>query len=343
MHMKRRRFIKATSSIALTAPLLLSATNPLQEVLSEPSKKPKALLKGDLIGVTGPAGSIWNKAHITKIENKMAELGFKTKLGKTLYEQDGFLAGDDDMRAKELMDMFKDKSIRAILTMRGGWGCARILDKLDYEVIAKNPKVIMGFSDITSLVNAIYAKTGLVTYHGPCGYSSWGDFTTNHVIKAVVSGQPFTMKNPSNNQDDLKTWTSGKAQGKLVGGNLTVVTSMIGTAYEPNWTGKILFLEEIKEEPYRVDRMLWQLRQADVFNKINGLVIGSFRKCTPEEPEKSFTLDQIFEQHFATAPFPVYQGSSFGHITPKFTLPIGVNAEMDADNFTIELLERSVV
>lgn len=337
--MKRRGFLLKTAGLAVGSYVLSS----FQEELTEPSKKPKGLIKGDLIGITGPAGSIWNKAHISKIQDILTEMGFRTKLGQTLHEQDGFLAGTDELRATELMEMFEDKSIRAILTMRGGWGCARILDKLDYRKISENPKIIMGFSDITSLVNAIHVKTGLVTYHGPCGYSSWGDFTTAEVTKAIVIGKPYEMKNPSNNMEDLKTWSSGKAQGKLVGGNLTVVVSMIGTEYEPNWHNKILFLEEIEEEPYRCDRMLWQLKQAGVFEKISGLVIGSFRKCEPEEPEKSFTLDQIFEQHFKNASFPVFQGSSFGHITPKFTLPIGVLAEMDADAFTITTLERSVI
>ncbi|UKN00610.1 LD-carboxypeptidase [Paracrocinitomix mangrovi] len=341
--MKRRNFIKHSASIALGTPLVVGSLSSFQETIKEPSIKPKALYKNDLIGITGPAGSIWNKAHIDKIVGILKNLGYRTKLGQTLYEQDGFLAGNDEMRAKELMEMFEDTNIKGILTMRGGWGCARILDMLDYEVIAKNPKVIMGFSDITSLVNAIYTKTGLVTYHGPCGYSSWDDFTTDEVIKNVVLGEPFTMKNPDDNKDDLKTWTGGKASGKLVGGNLTVISSMVGTSYEPNWNNKILFLEEIKEEPYRVDRMLWQLKQAGVYKQISGLVIGSFRKCTPEEPDKSFTLEEIFAQHFTNAPFPVYQGASFGHIQPKFTLPIGIKVEMDADNFTIKTLEKTVI
>lgn len=337
--MDRRKFILNSAGLAVGTYVLTSLQNETPLTV----KKPKGLIKGDLIGVTGPAGSIWNKAHITKIEGIMDELGFKTKMGQTLYEQDGFLAGDDDMRATELMDMFKDKSIRAILTMRGGWGCARILDKLDYDVIKANPKIIMGFSDITSLVNAIHVKTGLVTFHGPCGYSSWGSFTKDQVIKNLAVGEPFTMKNPADNLTDLKTWSSGKAKGRLIGGNLTVVVSMVGTDYEPDWNNRILLLEEIKEEPYRVDRMLWQLKQAGVFDQISGLVIGSFRKCTPEEPEKSFTLEQIFEQHFKDAKFPVYQGASFGHITPKFTLPLGILAEMDADAQTITILERIVV
>lgn len=338
--MDRRNFIFRSVSLTAGAYLLSSLQ---ADLVSQNIKKPKGLMKGDLIGVTGPAGSIWNKAHIDKIVGIMDELGFRTQLGQTLYEQDGFLAGNDQMRANELMEMFKDKSIKGILTMRGGWGCARILDQLDYTVIKENPKVIMGFSDITSLVNAIYTKTGLVTFHGPCGYSSWGDFTRNQVIKNVVVGEPFTMKNPSHNQSELKTWSPGKAKGRLIGGNLTVIASMVGTPYEPVWKNNILFLEEIKEEPYRVDRMLWQLKQAGAFDQMSGLVIGSFRKCEPEEPEKSFTLDQIFEQHFKDAHFPVYQGASFGHITPKFTLPIGILTEMDADAHTITTLERIVV
>jgi muramoyltetrapeptide carboxypeptidase len=337
--MQRRKFIKNTAGLAVGAYALSS----FQDEIETPLKKPMGLIKGDLIGITAPAGSIWNKAHITKIEGILKGLGFRTKVGETNYLQEGFLAGSDQVRADELMKMFKDKSIKGILTMRGGWGCARLLDLLDYKVIGANPKVLMGFSDITSLVNAIYTKTGLVTYHGPCGYSSWGDFSKDQVINCLVKGQPFTMKNPSDNLEDLKTWSSGKAKGRLIGGNLTVISSMIGTSFEPNWNNKILFLEEIKEEPYRVDRMLWQLKQTDVFQKIAGLVIGSFRKCDPEEPEQSFSLDEIFEQHFKNLPYPVYQGASIGHIAPKFTLPIGVMAEMNADNFTITTLEKSVI
>ncbi|MCH2224787.1 MAG: LD-carboxypeptidase [Crocinitomicaceae bacterium] len=337
--MERRKFIKNSAGLALGA-YALSSFQDREELLTV---KPMGLIKGDLIGITAPAGSIWNKAHINKIEKILADLGFKTKVGETNYLQEGYLAGSDKIRAQELMDMFKDSSIKGILTMRGGWGCARILDLLDYDLISTNPKVIMGFSDITSLINAIHIKTGLVTYHGPCGYSSWGGFSTKQVINCLVKGQPYVMTNPADCMEKLKTWSKGKAKGKLIGGNLTVISSMVGTSFEPLWKDKILFLEEIKEEPYRIDRMLWQLKQAGVFELISGLVIGSFRKCNPEEPEKSFSLDDVFEQHFSSLSIPVYQGASFGHITHKFTLPIGVEAEIDADNFTISTLEKSVI
>ncbi|MCG8576977.1 MAG: LD-carboxypeptidase [Flavobacteriales bacterium] len=336
--MKRKDFIKTSAGMAAGSFLLSS----FQVPSTNQKLIPKALMPNDTIALTAPSGSIWNKSHISKIEKLMADWGFKTVIGQSCYEQDGFLAGSDQLRAAELMHYFEDKSVKAILTMRGGWGCGRILDTLDYDIIRSNPKIVMGFSDITSLVNAIYVKTGLVTYHGPCGYSSWGDFTKKMVTKSLISGAPFSMKNPAAETQSLKTLTAGKASGELVGGNLTVIQSMIGTEYEPNWNDKILFLEEIGEEAYRVDRMLWQLKQRGVFQKVNGVVLGSFRDCEAEEAEKSFSLQEIFDQHFAQVGFPVYQGATFGHLAPKFTLPIGINAEIDADNFTIRTLEKSV-
>lgn len=340
--MKRNEFIKSSAGLLAGGLALSSFTNPGAEPDLRDKILPKALVPGDLIAITAPAGSIWNKAHIDKIEKLLHEQGFKTTLGKTVYEQDGYLAGNDELRATELMDFFKDKSVKGIVTMRGGWGCARILDRLDYDIIRVNPKIIIGFSDITSLINAIYVRAKIITYHGPCGYSSWGDFTMTYVKKALAIGTPYVMKNPFDYAAELKTWVPGKATGELIGGNLTVVVSMVGTVYEPDWQQKILFLEEIGEEPYRVDRMLWQLKQRGVFEQIKGVVLGSFKDCEPEEPEKSFDLEQVFAQHFVKASFPVYQGAAFGHIGPKFTLPIGVLAEMDADEFTIKTLERSV-
>jgi len=344
---ERRKFIRNVAGLGIASVILPSIQTSNQIPLSTltPGHKtlPKALLKGDIIGITGPAGAIYEEEYVTRITERLTELGFEIKLGKTLTEKHGYLAGTDEFRAQELMDFYKDPSVKAILTMRGGWGCARILDLIDYDIIVANPKILMGFSDITSLVNAIYKKTGHVTYHGPCGYSTWTEFSTNYVTMAIAIGAPFTMKNPSDYLEGLKTLTSGKAEGELIGGNMTVIVSMIGTAYEPDWENKILFLEETNEEPYRIDRMLWQMKQAGVFEKINGLVFGSFNKCEPEEPEKSFTLQEVLDQHFLGQKFPVYQGATFGHMSPKFTLPIGVLAELDADRFTIRTLEKSVM
>jgi muramoyltetrapeptide carboxypeptidase len=337
--MKRRKFIKNASLLTVGAATLSSLSN-----IESNSQKiiPKALRKGDTIALVAPAGAIFNSSHITKIEKRLAELGFKTVRGETLSQKEGYLAGSDDLRTNELHQFFKDKSVSAILAMRGGWGCARILDKLDYNLIKENPKIIMGYSDITSLLIAITTKTGLITYHGPVGYSSWKEFSTKEVFNVLVSGLKYSMTNPSEYKNDLTTLTKGVAQGELVGGNLTVLASMIGTNHEPNWHNKILFLEETGEEPYRIDRMLWQLKQANVFNEINGLVLGAFTKCEPEELEKSYSLAEVLDQHFKNTIFPVYKGATIGHIIPKFTLPIGLTAKMDADNFSITLLENAV-
>lgn len=345
--MKRRKFIRNVAGITAASVVLpsfqLSESANNTETANKTKTICKALLKGDTIGITGPAGAIYEPETIDRITTRLTELGFKYKLGKTLYERYGYLAGTDQMRADELMEFYKDSSVKAILTMRGGWGCARILDLLDYELISEHPKILMGFSDITSLVNAIHTKTGQVTFHGPCGYSTWTDFSTGYVTKAIAVGAPFTMQNPDDFLDHLLTLSPGKAEGELVGGNITVMVSMIGTPYEPDWNNKILFLEETNEEPYRIDRMFWQMKQAGIFAKVKGIVFGSFNKCFAEEPEKSFTLHEVLEQHFKGLSIPVYMGATFGHMSPKFTLPIGVMAELDADNFTIRTLERSVM
>lgn len=339
--MKRRQFIKTTTLLTAGGLILPSFTEINQ---AEQGKiTPKRLIKGDTIALTAPAGAIFNTSHIEKIEKKLHYLGFKTIRGKTLFLQEGYLAGDDKLRVNELHQFFKNPKIKAILAMRGGWGCARILDLLDYDLIKSNPKILMGYSDITSLLIAINKQTGLITYHGPMGYSSWKTFSTQQVTDVLVKGEPFKMMNPKDYQKDLITLTSGKAVGELVGGNLTVVTSLVGTKYEPNWKNKILFLEETHEEPYKIDRMLWQLKLAGIFEQINGCVLGSFNKCEPEEPQKSFSLEEVLNQHFKNKKFPVYKGATFGHLIPKFTLPIGIKVKLNSDDFYIELLEKSVL
>jgi len=180
--MKRRGFIQKSGLLAVGSFGLSSLS------LNDSKLKiyPKGLKKGDVIALTAPAGAIFNSCQISKIESKLKSLGFKVLLGKTLYEQDGFLAGNDEFRVQELHTLFKDKTVKAIIAMRGGWGCARILDKLEYQLIEDNPKILMGYSDITSLLIAVQQKTGLITYHGPVGYSSWKEFSTFNVFKTVL-------------------------------------------------------------------------------------------------------------------------------------------------------------
>jgi muramoyltetrapeptide carboxypeptidase len=338
----RRQFLQATGIMAAAG--FLFPTNALATAF--PAKadklKPAALKAGDTIAITSPAGAVWDAAQVETFSNILKGFGFKVVLGKTLSEKYGYFAGTDELRAKELNTFFSDKNIKGIFCMKGGWGCARLLDKLDFEMIKRNPKVLIGFSDITTLLIAITAKTGLVTFHGPVGNSGWNAWTSA-VFKSVVmntEGLPL-FSNPST-EEPFVTVNSGKASGELIGGNLTVIASLMGTMYLPDWKGKILFLEEVKEEPYSIDRLLTQLKLCGVLDAISGLVFGKCAKCLAEEPQKAFTFQEVLSQHLKPLGIPAFYGAMIGHIENKLTVPLGVRAEMDADKGTIQLLETAV-
>ncbi|MDZ4665664.1 MAG: LD-carboxypeptidase [Bacteroidota bacterium] len=304
--------------------------------------KPKALKAGDTIAITSPAGAVWDEAQIEIFSNILKSFGFNIVLGKTLKEKHGYFAGNDELRAKELNELFADKKVKGIFCMKGGWGCARLLDKLDYKIIKENPKVLIGFSDITTLLIAITTKTGLITYHGPVGNSGWNEFTKNSFINVVQNSKPYTFEANPASEDAIITINSGKASGELFGGNLTVLSSIIGSGYLPDWKGKILFLEEAKEEPYSIDRMLTQLKLSGVLDSVSGIVFGKCTKCLAEEPQKSFTLNEVILQHLKPLGVPTFFGAMIGHIENKLTVPLGINASIDADKGTISLNESSV-
>lgn len=344
MKNNRRQFITTTALASLSIPLLGMKENQLlDDKGSLPLIKPPSLKAGDTIAISSPAGAVWDEVQVDKFVSILENSGFQVKRGQTLKEKHGYFAGTDELRAKELNDLFADKYVDAIFCMKGGWGCARILDKLNYDVIKKNPKVIMGFSDITSLLIAINAKTGLATFHGPVGNSGWNDFTVKYVKSVLVDKEEVTYGYPEDDTDTFYTINKGKSKGILVGGNLTVLASMIGSEYLPDWKNKILFLEETGEEPYRIDRMLTQLKLAGVLNNISGIVFGKCVKCNAEEPDKAFTLKQVLEQHIKPLGIPAFYGAMIGHIVNKYTLPIGVSAEIDASTGSIKLLETAVL
>ena len=303
---------------------------------------PKRLKKGDTIGIAASAGPIEDRKEVQEFQDILHSLGYKTKLGKNVYSQHGYFSATDGERASEFMELISDHEVKGIFFIRGGWGCARILDLLDYVEIQKHPKVIMGFSDITALLNAISHKTGLATFHGPGGNSTWNDYSVDYIQRLLQNGEKVVFQN-SSSDEKIITYTSGTSEGVCFGGNLSVLCGMMGSNYVPYWKEKILFLEDVGEEPYRIDRMLTQLKLAGVFNQISGLVLGNFRKCDPEEPERSFTLEEVFEQHFSDAGFPVFYGAQIGHVRNKFTIPVGVRVKMNADRGTIELLESGVL
>lgn len=339
----RRNFIKTTGLISAAA--LFTPSDALAALPEEKLTKikPLALRPGDTVAISSPAGAVWDENQIEKFSDILKSFGFKVVIGKTLKEKFGYFAGSDELRASEINELFANKTIRGIFCMKGGWGCARILNKIDYKIIKENPKVIIGFSDITALLVAITAKTGLITFHGPVGNSGWNEFTKNVFSNVVMTIKQFSFPENPIGEDKIYTINPGKVSGELVGGNLTVLSSLIGSNYLPNWKNKILFLEEAKEEPYSIDRMLTQLKLSGVLDSISGFVFGKCAKCLAEEPLKAFTFHEVILQHIKPLKIPAYYGAMIGHIENKLTVPLGINATMDADKGTISLDEICVL
>ncbi|MGB5078715.1 MAG: LD-carboxypeptidase, partial [Sphingorhabdus sp.] len=264
----------------------------------------------------------------------------------------GYLAGQDKDRAADVNAMFADSQVRAIFAVRGGWGSARLLPYLDWTMIRANPKLLTGFSDITALHMAIAAKAGFVTLHGPNAGSAWGKSSWDSFRGIAFDGATPVFKNPETTEDRLvqRRWRTqvlgsgnGKAQGKLLGGNLTVLTALVGTPYLPSFEGAILFLEDVDEAEYRIDRMLTQLGQSGVLKGLKGVVFGQCTDCTAKGGGYGgFTLNDVLTQHLGSLGIPAYQGAYFGHITDQFTLPVGAMVEIDANAGTLRLLEPVV-
>jgi muramoyltetrapeptide carboxypeptidase len=335
------------STIATLQPKAIASYLPIHNnislsEISEPSLiKPPRLKIGDTIGLINPAGFSYPQ-EIAPILPILSQLGFRVKLGEHIFDRYGYLGGTDHDRASDVNLMFADPSVNAILAVQGGWGCNRILPLIDYTLIRNHPKIIMGFSDITSLLIAIYTKTKIVTFHGPVGISNWTEFTINSFQQVVLKNDKNpTLANPSHIK--VETITPGKVKGELIGGNLSVLTAMIGSVYLPFWQNKILFVEEVGEDIYRVDRMLTQLRLAGILEQISGFIFGQCTNCKPEKPQESLTLSQVLTDHIQPLKIPAWYGSAIGHISDIFTLPLGIEVEINAHNGTIKLLESAVI
>jgi muramoyltetrapeptide carboxypeptidase len=238
-----------------------------------------------------------------------------------------------------------------VLPIRGGWGSSRVLPHLDYELIRRNPKVVVGFSDITALHMAIQAKTGLVTFHGPNGMGRWDEWSLDYFRRVLFGGEAVTFGNPTKLSDRnalaqtehrVQTITPGTARGRLLGGNLTVLTAILGSPYVPSFDGAILFLEDVGEDLYRVDRMFTQLKLAGVLERIRGFVFGTCAECEPGEGFASLTLEEILGDHIKPLGVPAWFGAMIGHQTPQWTVPVGIEAEIDATKGTVRMLAPAV-
>jgi muramoyltetrapeptide carboxypeptidase len=342
--MNRRHFlgnsVLATAVMALGSNTSNAATAPTQRLL------PPSLRVGDTVGLVSPSAASDDSFNYQLAKEVLETLGFKVKMGAHVADRRGYLAGSDADRAADLNGMFADKDVKAVICARGGSGAARILPLLDYAMIRKNPKVLLGFSDITALHCALQAKAGLVTFHGPMGTSSWNRFNVDQFKRVFLERELLEYRNSEDAGDELVqkrnrtvTINEGKARGALVGGNLTVLTALAGTPYMPDFSGKILFLEEVSEAPYRVDRMLSTLKLMGALDKISGFIFGECTDCGPGEGYGSLTLEQILDDYIRPLNIPAYRGAMIGHIREQFIVPVGGVVEMDAGAGRFRLLE----
>ena len=308
--------------------------------------KPKKLKRGELIGIISPASAPDNSSIVENGVKYIESLGYRTILGKNVGKVRGYLAGTDEQRIEDIHQMFSDKKVKAVFCLRGGYGAFRLLDKIDYKLIRNNPKIFVGFSEITTLQMAFLEKANLITFAGPMVVSNFSkeisDYTEENFWRLLTS------KNKPDNiifseHKIIYDKKYDKTSGRLIGGNLAVFTSMIGSGYLPSFNNDILLLEEINEPPYKIDRMLNKLRFNKVFNKLNGIILGNFIDC--EEPDKkktSLTIDEVFRDYLGELKFPVIRSFPHGHTKNILTLPIGTNIKLNLREGRMEFLESVI-
>lgn len=347
--MDRKNFLKTASAAALLSTVPAGLANAGEKPKRHKVIKPSRLNPGDMLGLISPGSNISEK-ELEESKDNLTKLGFKVLPAKNVLAKHGYLGGTDIQRAEDINEMFANKEVKGIVCTRGGYGCARILPLLDYDLIRNNPKVLIGYSDITSLLYGLYSQTGLVCFHGPVGTSTYNEFSVKNFTNVLVNPSKSLLLNNAPPEKDSEYYKpriikGGKAQGLLTGGNLSIVVSLIGTPYDIDTAGKILFLEEVGEEPYRVDRMLTQMKQAGKFNKVKGIILGIFTSAESKKENypESLSLFEVLSDRLAGLGVPVVYGMSFGHIVNKFTLPVGVHCTFDADEFTITLNESAVL
>lgn len=354
--MERRIFLRNLGAGSLAVPFagFLPGATALGATIQTQSSilLPKRLSAGDTIGIVSPSSAIFDSEPYTIAVETMQAMGLKVKLGEHVKGRYGHLAGTDEERAAEFNAMFRDPEIDAVIALRGGSGAARLLDLIDYTAIAANPKIFIGYSDITALHLAIYEKTGLVTFHGPLAVSTWNQYAYDHFQRLLFGAEAIHWKNPTGKGGQLaqtsnrvRTINPGKAKGILLGGNLSVLTGIMGSEYFPeDWKNKILYLEDVGEAIYAVDRMMSQLKLGRVLDQISGFVFGKCTDCDPKgSGYGSLTLEEVIDFYIKPLGIPAYSGAMIGHINDNWTIPNGVEAEIDATAGTLRLLSAAVL
>lgn len=314
--------------------------------------KPERLQRGDTVGIVAPASAPPDPKVIDRAVAALEKLGFKMKLAPHARKRLGFLAGTDREWAGDLMRMFADRKVKAILCVRGGYGTARLLPLLDYRLIRQNPKILVGHSDITALHCALLTQARLVSFHGPMLNAGFArddlpQFTLQSFLRTVTAPSPAGSICQGYRRRTVSIVRAGTATGQLVGGNLAVLCMLVGTAYQPAFSGRILFFEDVDEAPYRFDRMLTHLFNAGLLQQVAGVAVGINRNCTDPKAraakEYRQTLEEVLKEKLRPLKVPVVTGLPFGHTPHNVTLPIGVQATLNADDGDLMVTESAVI
>lgn len=300
--------------------------------------KPPALQPGATIGVVAPASTI-DRDHLDRGVAALGALGYRVKLSSHALDRSGILAGDDRTRAAELAAFFADPGVDAIFTARGGYGCGRLLPMLDFAAIARSPKIFLGFSDVTFILNALVGRAGMACFHGPMVAMDFARGLTSASLahlQNLLAGDPARFHLPAR-----RALRPGVAEGEVVGGCLSCVAAALGTPFAPPFDDAILFLEDTGEKAYRIDRMMVHLEQAGALARIKGLVFGAIRTIDGSETERRM-IEEFVADRTAHLPYPVLWGLEAGHGSENFTLPFGVRARLDAEQCTMTYVDRAV-
>ncbi|MCS7014293.1 MAG: LD-carboxypeptidase [Chloroherpetonaceae bacterium] len=311
--------------------------------------KPKRLRQGDVIGIVAPASPVYPEDKLERAATYIESLGYRVKFGKAVRKVYGYLAGTDQERARDLNEMFADKQVSAIFCLRGGYGSPRLLSLLDYYTIARNPKIFVGFSDITALSCALFAKCGLISFSGPMLASDMthpDDFAQEHLWRMLTSASVYGAL-PNHSSHCRVALKAGEHRGRLISANLSLFTTLIGTPYLPKMQRRILVIEDVGEEPYRIDRMLSQVEHSQILSRLGGLVIGQITDFEPEDDKPTLSMEEVIAGYVKKLPrqAPAFANLSFGHIKHKLTLPFGAKAMLHVSkkSCSLEIVEKVVV
>jgi muramoyltetrapeptide carboxypeptidase len=307
-------------------------------------------MAGHRIALIAPAGPMLERDDLTRGQELCRALGLEPVLGANAGRRHGYLAGTDDERLADLNEALRDPSIDGVWCLRGGYGVTRILDSVDFSPLEDRPKVVIGYSDVTALLLALHRATGLVAFHAPMARAPMPAFTREGFERTLFRAAPAArlprIASPSTilvpRSPRLLTIRAGVAEGPLLGGNLSLIAALQGTKHLPSFDGAILFLEDIGEDLYRIDRMLAQLRMTGMLSKLAGVILGQFTEMKRGTSEGALGFDEVLETYFAPLGVPVLSGVPVGHVEEQWTMPIGVRARLDAGAGEVDILDAAV-